>query len=346
MATEIFKEYYSRLAKEGFLKALLWGLLVGFSVLLFTALVCWIAAFNGLWIMLSLFVVSAVTTTLLLYYKKFRPTTKSIAQRIDKLGLEERLITMTELENDPSFIALKQREDALSSLGKVNTSLLKFAISVPLIASVVVVGLFGAGMTTVSALSAAGVIKSGKDVINEITKDPVFYEIVYEVEGEGEVLDATEQIVEEGFDAEPVYAEAADGWYFVEWSDGVKDPYRQDVSVSEDMSVTAIFEEQEEGDDDGESGEGDEADKDSGEPEEGDNDQQQDQPSNEPKPGVGGQYVPSNQVYDGESFYGGFYDDAHNSALEELGGSGVSGGKQDFIKDYWDIIQKNNNNEE
>lgn len=131
MATEIFKEYYSRLAKEGFLKALLWGLLVGFSVLLFTALVCWIAAFNGLWIMLSLFVVSAVTTTLLLYYKKFRPTTKSIAQRIDKLGLEERLITMTELENDPSFIALKQREDALSSLGKVNTSLLKFAISVP-----------------------------------------------------------------------------------------------------------------------------------------------------------------------------------------------------------------------
>lgn len=62
---------------------------------------------------------------------------------------------MTELENDPSFIALKQREDALSSLGKVNTSLLKFAISVPLIASVAVVGLFGAGMTTVSALSAA-----------------------------------------------------------------------------------------------------------------------------------------------------------------------------------------------
>lgn len=174
----------------------------------------------------------------------------------------------------------------------------------------------------------------------------MFYEIVYEVEGEGEVLDATEQIVEEGFDAEPVYAEAADGWYFVEWSDGVKDPYRQDVSVSEDLSVTAIFEEQEEGDNDGADSEGDEADKDSGEPEEGDNDQQQNQPSKEPNPGVAGQYVPSNQVYDGESFYGGFYDDAHNSALDELGGSGVSGGKQDFIKDYWDIIQKNNNNEE
>jgi len=249
---------------------------------------------------------------------------------------------MTELENDPSYIALKQREDALASLSKVNSSLVKFAISVPLIVSVALVGLFGAGMTTVSALSAAGVIKSGKDVIDDIIKDPVFYELVYETEGEGEVLDATEQVVEEGADAEPVYAEPAEGWFFSEWSDGVKDPYRQDLGVTEDIRVTAIFKEQdEEGESDPDDSSG-EADRDPGDPSDVDEEKKDEKPSDDPQPGVGGQYESSNQVYDGESFYGKFYEDAYNNALEEMGGGNMSDKKQDFMNDYWNTIQKNN----
>lgn len=346
MANDIFKEYYSKLVKEGVLKSLLWSLLCGFSVLFITAAVCWFTAFNGWWLTLVLFVVATAGCALLLYFLKFKPTAKKIAKRIDGLGLEERILTMTQLENDPSYIALKQREDAEKALKGVNSKLIKFALSVPLIAAVAVVGVFGAGMTTVSALAAAGVIKSGNEVINEIIKDPVFYELVYEVEGEGEVLDATEQIVEEGQDAEPVYAEPAEGWFFVEWSDGVKEPYRQDVGVNEDINVTAVFEQQEEDGDGGEGSDGEEADQDEGEPEDEDGDNESNTPSDSPQPGVAGQYVSSNQVYDGESFYGGFYDEAHNSAMDELGGTDVGENEEGFIKDYWDTIQKNNNNEE
>jgi len=39
MATEVFEKYYRKLAKEGFIKALLWGLLSGFSVLLAASLI-------------------------------------------------------------------------------------------------------------------------------------------------------------------------------------------------------------------------------------------------------------------------------------------------------------------
>ena len=38
---KLLEKYYSRLAQESFLKSLLWGLVVGFSALLLSAIVCW-----------------------------------------------------------------------------------------------------------------------------------------------------------------------------------------------------------------------------------------------------------------------------------------------------------------
>ena len=46
-----------------------------------------------------------------------------------------------------------------------------------------------------------------------------------------------------GEDGTQVVAVAEDGWMFVRWSDGNRDPARTDGSVTEDMEITAIFEE-------------------------------------------------------------------------------------------------------
>ena len=128
-AKKIFEKYYSRLALEGFLKALILGLIFGFAAEFIVAFATWMASYNGLWISIAAGVAVAAGMTALFYFKKFRPTAKQIAKRVDRLGLEERLITMTELEGDDSYIALRQREDAQKKMREVEAKEIKLRLS-------------------------------------------------------------------------------------------------------------------------------------------------------------------------------------------------------------------------
>ena len=103
---KLLEKYYSRLAQESFLKSLLWGLVVGFSALLLSAIVCWYVGFKGIWVCIVLFAAATAISTPLFYFCRFRPTIKQTARRVDSLGLEERLLTMTELEGDNSYLSL------------------------------------------------------------------------------------------------------------------------------------------------------------------------------------------------------------------------------------------------
>ena len=287
------------------------------------------------------------------YFWKFKPNKKAIAMRIDELGLEERILTMTQFENDDSFIARRQRADALEALKTVNASLIPVAVSLSLILSTVFSGVAGVAMTVVSALSAANVIPDGGEVLNpepEIVLNE--YEVVYEVaEGAGEIFgldddeDGAFQIVIEGDDAAPVVAVPEEGWAFAEWSDGIENPCRQDLNIQGNLTITAIFMELE----DGEGGEG-------GEGEPGDSEQSSDKPgegegssegesensSDQEGEGAGGKYEPSNQVIDGETYYGGsVYEGAYDSAVDEMDKNGdISEDEKDFIGGYWEGIRK------
>lgn len=90
------------------------------------------------------------------YYKKFRPTTKDVARRIDRLGLEERIITMTELEKDESYIAMRQREDAKRKLGAVDAKQIRFRFSTAAAVVAAICAVLGVSMTTVTDLERAG----------------------------------------------------------------------------------------------------------------------------------------------------------------------------------------------
>ena len=243
MSAKLFQKYYSRIAREGIIKSLLCGLIIGFAILFVSATTFWFTNTHLFWVAILFFLFSTAGAAYLFYQKKFRPTTKQIARRVDELGLEERILTMAQLEGDESYIAMRQREDALAALKTVNEKLIAIIVSVPLIVYTCLSAVFGLGMTTVTALSSAGVIKSGKDLLAELTATPpATYELIYEEDAEGGYVEGELfQVVEEGKDGSPVMAVAEEGWAFLEWSDGKTNPYRVDEAIKENITVTAKF---------------------------------------------------------------------------------------------------------
>ena len=423
----LFKKYRSRVVKEGILKAVVCGLIVGFAVLIVTALAFWFAGVPwGLWLSIALFAAATGASVPAFYFLKFKPTAKAIAKRIDQLGLEERIITMMELEKDESFIAMKQREDALAAMKKADHMLIKVVVTTALVVAVSVTGAFGVGAGTVSALYTAGVIPSGMDLLHQVTaKDPGTYTVSYSIsDGQGSILDWTTNEVlytsieesadetpeetpgegtqggaaataadisasdssddtsgsaesdtsdtsdtsgsaesgdsgetgeeevknvftlQEGENCIPVIAEPADGWVFVQWSDGLRDPYRYDLAVSEDIEVTALFEELDEnadqegqpgtGEGEGEEGEGE----DDGAPvEEG---MESDSVGGDPggSGANGGRDDSAQQIENGDTYYGDKYDEAYEDAMDKLvQDDSIPDWLKEIISDYYDAIQ-------
>ena len=124
-----FQNYYKKLAFEGWLKALIWGFNAGCVVFAITLFIGWATGFDAaVWLSIGVGVAVCALCTVILYFMMFRPTSEQIARRLDSLGLEERMITMNELRQDASYIAMRQREDAMKSLSMVSADLLTIAV--------------------------------------------------------------------------------------------------------------------------------------------------------------------------------------------------------------------------
>ena len=332
----MFKKYYGRLQKEGILKSLLCGLTVGFVTLAVLGALFWFMGWESFWICLIVCGVVSMVAVVVFYKCKFQPTTKSIARRVDELGLEERIITMTELEGDTSYIAMRQREDAMKALSTVQAGLLKLVVSLPVIIGVSVSAFFGVGMATVSALGATGVLPSGLELIETSMIDTRTYEydVVYEIqEGEGEIVGELNQVVKKGENGTAVVAVAAEDYVFISWSDGSRNPYRYETNVLYNVTIKAIFlplEEVLDGEED--------AIKDP----EPDGQPNPDAPKEEiplQTPNSSGKYEEYNQVYDGNTFYGDVYEEAANSSREELASGEYTDGQKDMAGGYLDGIE-------
>lgn len=356
MAEKIFQEYYNRLAKEGWLKALICGLIVGFMALFVSATTFWFVALKQLWLVFVIFAVVAVSAMLISYFVKFRPSTKDIARRVDDLGLEERLLTMAQLQNDSSFIAMKQREDALNALKAVHVQDVKIAISAAMLVVLAISSVFSMGATTVYALSTNGKLPSGGELLG-VTKEEqvVEYELLYEETDGGVIEGEIFQIVEEGQSASAVEAIPDDGYYFAGWvwiQEGKEcsseDPYRLDENIRESMVITAMFAEIPEDGEEGDEGEGE------GEPDQGENAPQDGQEGDggngdQPPPpsaeggedGSGDMNQDNKQIINGETFYGGStLEDAEGQAKDKMDGNeNISDGEKDIVGDYYDTIR-------
>lgn len=238
---QMFKQFRAKFVKEAVLRSLAFGLCVGASVEAVMSLVCWLCGYEaGLYIALGVGAGIALACGFGAYYLKFRPTDSYIAARMDALGLEERSITMLGLEGDDSYIALRQREDAAVHLSAVGSKAVKCQITATMLAMAIVPSVCALSMTTVSALSIAGVLPTGNEIVNPAM--PVYIELNY-VAGEGGMVEGDLlQVIAVGEEMPtPVEARADEGFIFVGWDDGEKDFYRFDYEVKENTTYTAVF---------------------------------------------------------------------------------------------------------
>lgn len=351
-ADVLLKNYRTRIAKEGWIKSLLCGLIVGFCLDILCAVVFLFFGIKFFWIGILAFVIGAGATTPLFYYKKFKKSTRQVASRVDTLGLEERILTMTQFENDDSYMARRQREDAISALKSVNESLLKLAVSIPLIVVCAITCVIGAGATTASALSEKSILGSIEENRNNRENAPTYFDVEYGVQNDegGRVEGTLNQRVAGGTTTEPVEAIADDDYVFIGWSDGYTEALRSDRDVSENFKVFAIFtpvEENEEGDPD--ETDGSEEDDSNKKPSNGNSSDDSSQPSqpgedgdgNGKGDGAGGASNPTNQVIDGNTFYGDQYGESMSDAQDAMdSGTDMSGEQTDVIGDYFHGIAK------
>ena len=350
MNSKYFKKHESRLQLEAILRSALCGLAVGFGANFVASLVTWFLPIDGIWISIVAFATATLISALVFYFVRFRPTDVTNARRIDRMGLHERLITMVEYENDDSYIAKLQREDAKRALASVDKKQIRIKISKTIVATVVACTMLGAGMTTVNALSEFGYMQGGDDIINSIIEDTTtkYVTILYVIE-EGGVIDGgdEEQIIVLGTNGATVTAVADDGYMFDKWSDGVKSPTRTEMKVTEDIILTAEFILVDE-DGDGQGGGGDAGDMPSDSP--GDDQQPGEgddpgQPNNgPPQQGLtgGGESKPNNQIIDGKIYYRDptiieEYQDAADDRTSS-DSSGYSEDEIDLIKKYLGIV--------
>ena len=71
--------------------------------------------------------------------------------------------------------------------------------------------------------------------------DQAEYQLTYTASENGTLTGATSQIILHGEDGAPVVAVPNPGYYFIQWSDGVKDNPRIDTQVLTDITVSAVF---------------------------------------------------------------------------------------------------------
>lgn len=328
---QLFRKYYGRLAREGVLRALIWGLAAGLIVFALTTFACWAVDFTvGIVIAALLGVALTVALTCVLYYRSFRPTTEQIARRLDSLGLQERIITMTELSKDESYIAMRQREDAQRSLQNLNEGAIGCRVSRASVGFVSASGAVAIAMTAIFVLSSLGILPSGSQIFNP--PEYIYVSLSYYLNGKGgEIKGETEQSVLVGDDAQSVLAVADEGYMFIGWSDGLTSPTRQDKNVQENMAVYPRFVEM-----DFDMGEDDVEDVPDDVPGDGDGD------SGGPPLGddtAGSSTNDSGNIIDGATDYNDVYESYYQEALDRIESGDLTEEEKAFLEAYFGSLK-------
>lgn len=297
---EILNKYEQRLITEGKLKAFLLALTLGFAAVFLIGAVSWYTGTNALLLCLGIVLGAALIGTPIFYITIFRSSIQSKAKRIDRLGLDERAITMVELENDDSIFARLQREDTRKQLEKMDVKQLEYKFPRALLVWSAAVTVLGIAATVMCTLAAMGYMKTGEQIMDPyLPKPPVQYVYLEYIAEEGGHIEGNSfQEIILGENGTEVFAVADEGWIFVGWDDGYSLPDRAEFSAQSNLVMVAVFEP---------SGEEKLTETDEGD---GDPDDRPAYGENEGQAGTGdsdqsggGKYQMANQVIDGETYY-------------------------------------------
>ncbi|MCD8206966.1 MAG: hypothetical protein LUD72_03415 [Bacteroidales bacterium] len=337
-------KYYRRVSQRSWIKAMVMGLIYAFAAMLITGVILFVTRSYGLFYIAFVVLVAVAGAAIpLLYFFRYRPTEKDVANAVDSLGMEERFVTMVELRGSKSYIAERQRSDTYSAAKTTPATAIRIAVSTALLILVIILGALAAGATVYNALADAG-IAPGMDEISEAVgsgSETVLYTVTYEeydgdtydgyVVGGGVINGDRIQIVEDGGNCTTVYAEAMPDSEFYMWSDGSTNPERTDRNIKEDKEIYAIFLETDDPDGDEAGDEG----KDGDSSARGDTDPNSegsgsgggdsDSDSGDPGDGAGGGNNMNNKVNDNNTNY----EDEIGSATDEAGNDFNNGNYSD-----------------
>ena len=326
---KILKKHYRRAALEGLLRSALTGLASGFGTAAALSVLFYFLRADIIWVSVVAGLVTAAIVTSVLYFAKNRPTVKSVASKVDKAGLKERMITMTEYENDHSFMAEIQRKDAAAELEKMKNLRLKIKVSIASCVVCAVAFSLSVTTTTITALSFTGKVPSPDEIVTPATPETEYVEITY-VDGDGGKIEGDLfQIIEKGGDCTAVMAVADDGYVFDIWSDGVTEPLREDVNVLSSQTIYASFVKIKENTSNVEKSD-----------EIADNIDSDKKPSDMPPAGgAAGKYEEFNQVIDGKTYYRDVYREYYDEAMKILDEGGVVPEYiRKIIQEYYNVI--------
>ncbi len=344
METEnLFEKYKKHLKREGFLKALLTGVIFGFAFNFVFAVLSWLFFPHLFWIGFIFLAVITAAVTAVFYRFKYKPNEKTIARRLDsEYGLNERIITMTQFKDrSDDYIYEKQRKDALGALEKVSSTPMKAAIAATLITVASITVALSMAASVLPVITFIGLAPTGSALIVDVSTEQKWFDVSYEIRsGEGMIEGNVFQRVEKGGSTEGVIAVPDEDWVFSSWDDGLVNPYRTDTDVSANLTYMAIFSENEDlpysNAADNEGSEKKEADDDPDKP-----------PERKGQDGSGsgsGMYVyePHNQVIDGETYYGdAVFDNAYEDVMDELSkNKDISDFEKEMIVSYFRSIEQ------
>lgn len=325
------KNYHKHFSKEALIKSFLYSITISMLVLFIFSFISYFTNI-AFWVSLLISTLIFLLFIPIFYFFKFYPDDNKIAKRLDA-KMNERNITMLEFNDDTiTPIIKKQREDTKNILKNLNLKSIKFIIPISLILISITSFIIGSGMNIVCVLADNEIIKSGDDIIND-NKNPEFYTISYNVDDElhGYISGDIFQYIEKGKNGNGVIAIAEDGYIFKKWSDGLEDPYRQDLNINSDVEYIAIFQELEETDEE----EREDGDSDPSKVDETNPDKKGDGGGNSNTGGNGGsvKWNPANQIIDNKTYYGDFYDDMREKINKKADGS-ISKDCKDMLSDY------------
>ena len=265
---QIYNSSYSKIVRESVLKSVIFGFMIGLAAATVVALATMFIEFNGIWIALGACAGVTVICALVFYFVKFRPNEKIVAEKLDRMGFDERFITMLELDGDESCIARLQRADTVAAItsavqrngGKISGR------------SNVADKLADVGLTTRNMIIAAIVVVVAvvsltftslpTSRVKEIFTGIPSYAVEYGAGNNGFIVSEANgyQInensfkgysvtVKEGDSAGKIVVTANDGYVFAGWDNGDLDPSRNDANIKGGHNLKANYEEMEEPED-------------------------------------------------------------------------------------------------
>ena len=160
-----FQKHFLKIFFESLFNSAVSGLMVGLFCGFVTALITWLTPLEGFTLSIIVTAASFVVAAVIFYLAKFRPTVIRSARRIDSVGLEERLITMVEYENDTSPIAEIQRNDAKKALEALSTAAINLRVATKTLVTLSIALALCAVMLTINILADNGIIPDGSVII-------------------------------------------------------------------------------------------------------------------------------------------------------------------------------------